>query len=106
MAVTIAVMRKYLIGRYSGNAWALKVMNMPDDQVTVIYFRLIEAARKKKPIIHRPTLAPKTAYTCLDCFKSFVADNPELTECRFCGGHVTTETMQEHILKEFDYENQ
>lgn len=88
--MTIEMMKDYLLHKYPTKQWMEKVKNMPDDQVIAIYMRLQRAVPPK--VIHVEPGPVKYAYECFDCFKSFEADNPELWECRFCGGH--------HLLKD------
>lgn len=86
-----AQMRAYIRDKYPSKEWALKVKRMSKEQLLAVYFRLVEQSRKAlieyAPIRH----AASTEYMCLDCFQHFVADNPELTECRFCGGEIIAE---------------
>lgn len=99
--------------------WVAKVNAMPDHQVMAIYRRFASDhfdpdAIKKDGAYSRTTLKkqlareeeerrinleifmePKedshTTYLCKECSGWFFADNPELTECRFCGS--------KHIMK-------
>ena len=84
--------------------WVSRVNGMPDHQVRAIYCRFAEdgfdpqrikkdgvrSRTTEKRILKAPSLEPEiepmtTGYMCNDCHGCFEVDNPELTECRFCG---------------------
>ena len=84
--------------------WVSRVNGMPDYQVCAIYRRFAKddfdpkrikkdgnySRTTEKRMLKTLSLRPDsglmtTAYTCNDCHGCFEADNPELTECRFCG---------------------
>lgn len=88
--------------------WVAKVNAMPDHQVMAIYRRFAEEcfdpdAIKKDGRYSRTTIKKQlqqemldmqkrpepqhTYYLCTECRGWFIADNPELIECRFCGSH-------------------
>lgn len=92
--------------------WVARVNAMPDNQVMAIYRRFAEdcfdpEAIKKDGRYSRTTIKKQlkneeqemqskpeplyTHYLCRECRGWFAADNPELTECRFCGSN--------HIMK-------
>lgn len=81
-------MRKYLVGKYPGTAWAKKVDEMSEEQVKAVYLRLIKAVGQRPVVASAPPRYQVAVYTCESCFKEFQSENHELTECRFCGGHV------------------
>jgi len=105
MAESMATIRARVMAVYDYKAgWVSRVNGMPDHQVCAIYRRFAECnfdpERIKKDGMHsrttekliltalsrKPMPAPMTTgYTCNDCCGCFEADNPELTECRFCG---------------------
>lgn len=101
--LTIENMKAYLIAKWPGTAWAKKVMEMPDSQVVAIYFRLINAVANNHVVHLNPSVTVANVYTCLDCGKTYVADNPELSECRFCGSmHIIHEERKVYIRKDND----
>ena len=89
-------------------AWVARVNAMPDNQVMAVYRRFAEdcfdpESIKKDGKYSRTTIKQQlkrealemqkvpepqhTYYLCTECRGWFIADNPELVECRFCGSH-------------------
>ena len=102
--MTTEQMRARLCERYPGSAWAKKVQRMPEDQVQAIYLRLERDGElngpKKKPA-HVPASPKKTIFYCSDCQTTFMADNPDTEECRYCGSRrLSKEPPYEQIKKE------
>lgn len=120
MTNTMANIRAQVMQVYDFKpGWVATVNAMPDYQVMAIYRRFASEcfdpdAIKKDGAYSRTILKKKqalkeeelhsslempleskegshTAYLCKECRGWFFADNPELTECRFCGSP--------HILK-------
>lgn len=86
------MMRIKLCEKYPSSDWAKKVKKMPDNQVVAIYERLRKAgAFDVRVARYVKDKAAHAYYLCEDCGKVFRADSPDLTECRFCGGRLTTD---------------
>ena len=103
--MTIENMKDYLKHRYPSSDWAKKVERMPDDQIIAIYKRLQQS--KPPKVIHAPPRPSYyTGYLCPDCGKTFIADNPELSECRFCGSkNIIRESRTTYVRKETAHED-
>ena len=100
-------MKDFLKHRYPSSAWARKVETMSDNQIIAIYKRLQQV--KPPKVVHKPPrpLDYYTGYSCSDCGARFVTDNPELSECRFCGSkNINVEYQTEYIRKDNIHENQ
>lgn len=105
--VPIEVMRQEICRVYDYKpGWLAKVNAMPDYQVAAIW-RKFRAQGMDPEVIKKdgcrskttekllykvavdagalPELRGKTAYYCTECHEEYVRDNPELTECEFCG---------------------
>lgn len=86
--------------------WLAKVNRMPDKQVIAIWHKFMEqgmdpevikkdGSRSKttEKLLYKaavdadalPELRGKMVYYCTECHEEYVRDNPELTECEFCG---------------------
>lgn len=91
--MTIENMKDFLKHRYPTSAWAKKVEVMSNEQIIAIYKRLTAA---EKPVVTHAPLRVVTygAYDCDDCKQTFIADNPELQECRFCGSKNISVTLR------------
>lgn len=67
--------------------WDKKLRNMSNGQLFAIFQRL-RSAGKKKPSHHK-NVAFRTnvtyIYECQGCYAQYETDNPEESECRFCG---------------------
>ena len=105
MAESMATIRAKVMAVYDFKAgWVSRVNGMPDHQVYAIYCRFAEnnfdpqcikkdgvhSRTTEKKILKASSLEPESEhatieYMCNDCCGCFEADNPELTECRFCG---------------------
>lgn len=58
--MTVEEMRVAIAKVYKGDGWKRKVHNMPDYQVTAIYFSFLEAGKFDKP--KQTTTKPKDVY--------------------------------------------
>ena len=80
-------MREHLIAHYPlSKDWKIRVNKMPDAQVCAVYFRMEDAAAKKPstPLV-MISQHNTPAFICDECKQSFSIDNPNTTECRYCG---------------------
>ena len=80
-------MRQELIKKYPDKQFAKKLKTMPDDQVQAIYLRILrkEGFDKVKPRAGAPK---QSTYYCSNCLTDYTSDNPDETECRFCGAKI------------------
>lgn len=86
--MTIENMRQHLVAHYPlSSSWKQRVKKMSDSQVCAVYFRMEDAAAAKKVTPPLVTIAQHNtpAFICDDCGQSFSVDNPDTTECRYCG---------------------
>lgn len=83
--MNIEQMKGFVKSAYAGERWARKVEHMSDEQICAVYFRFQRAGKfdKKKP--EAPARKLHTLYYCVDCNATYERDNPDLTECEYCG---------------------
>jgi tRNA G26 N,N-dimethylase Trm1 len=98
--MTIENMRGYLCAKYTGKRWEQKVNRMCHKQVFAIYMRILESEKKFVPHASAAASPKQHVYSCYDCGKEYIADNPELSSCRFCGGEVSSDYRITYIGKE------
>jgi len=103
--MTIENMKGFVIGRYNGKVWHDKVNCMSDEQVIAIYYKLKRTLKAPCVLSKEEWEKVHTSYVCFDCHTGFVADNPELSECRHCGSsQIATDKGQVYIRKGDDNE--
>lgn len=78
----------YLDKAYPG--WWRKLRFMPTSQLYAIYCHVREAKAKKpkEPKKSQAPMPPQPVhfiYECQACYAQYEADNPDESECRFCG---------------------
>lgn len=110
-AIELSRIRGILADIYDNRpGWVAKLNAMSSTQVLAIYQRFTSvnfnvAAFKGKKILPPSPARSKaqraadrpTTYLCTECKGWFMADNPELQECRYCGSP--------HIIKGGFYED-
>lgn len=84
--MTCENMRGHIKARYGHNpVWCKKVDKMADEQVCAVYYRLVRAGDLVRKTHSKAGVLTHTQYTCAACNNTYVRDNPELSECEFCG---------------------
>lgn len=80
-------MREHLVAHYPlSDSWKQRVKKMPDAQVCAVYFRMEDTAKKiPPPIVMLSEQRNTPIFICDECGQSFSIDNPDTTECRYCG---------------------
>lgn len=87
----IDLMREQIKQGY-GPGWAKKVDRMPENQVIAIYLRM-HRDRDKTKCKYNPPRKEACGYHCNTCGTTFMADNPDLEECRHCGSALYEEEI-------------
>lgn len=83
--MTIGYMREHLGKLYPG--WSRRLRDMSDEQVMAIFFR----KQQEKPDIKKEAVKETHwVYECPLCFMCFETENPEVTECRYCGARLNS----------------
>ncbi len=102
-------MRAALKAKYPKGDWPDKVEAMPDEQVVAIYMRLKKDGLldNNKRFNHAIIVPPKKMHLfCMDCHQVFTVDNPDTTECIYCGStNLSHNLPTTRIEKETEHED-